>query len=165
MFLGILRKLREEERLEILRKKLKPADLCGVKKCVMCGFCCHVRTCIPTPEEIRKIAEFLKMKVKDMIKKYYAIDKNSNISNFHIKPLGENIIDLGGKFIPEERTWNEGKCIFLGKGNKCKIYNVRPKSARMANCWEEREKSYDEELNKSWDNNVLLKEFGFDGEK
>ena len=166
--LGIFKVIEEQERLAKLKIKMNPADLQKKKKCVMCGFCCNCRTCIPTPTEAEKIAEFLKISVKEMINKYYAIDKNGKYYNFHIKPLGKNILDLGGKIIPDERTWNEGACVFLNENNKCKIHKVKPKSAQIMRCWEDNEeetKKEDKVLNKSWENKSFLKNLGFDLEK
>ena len=155
-------RFREIERLEELKKKkMNPAHLRGKKECVKCGFCCHKRTCIPSPTELKKIAEFLKMGLNETIKKYFAFDKNATYFYFHLKPLGKNILDLGGQFIPANRTWNEGKCIFLDEKNKCKIYLVRPKSARTQECWKEN-KNYDKEtkeLNELWKESKLAKEF------
>lgn len=161
---GFMRQEREYTRLEILRDKLKPATIRGVKHCVKCGFCCHCRTCIPTPNELKKIAKFLKLTPIQLIKRYYAIDRFSSDNIYYVKPVGINIKDLAGKFIPSERTFNEGPCIFLRKSNLCKIYPVRPKSARNVNCWEEKEGN-PKKLIKFWEGNQLLKQFKIDGDK
>lgn len=162
---GILKRIEEGERLEKLKLELNPADLQKKKQCVMCGFCCNCRTCIPTPKEIKKIAEFLNISVKDIINKYYAIDKNGKYYNLHIRPLGKNILDLGGKFIPSDRTWNEGACIFLDENNKCKIHEVKPKSAKIMKCWEDNQEEVEKNckvLNKSWEDKSFLEELGFE---
>lgn len=156
---GFMQMRVEENRLEKLRQKLKPADLRGEKKCVMCGFCCHRRTCIPTPEELKKIAEFLNLTPKKLINKFFAIDRQWLGKDYYVKPLSENILDLAGKFIPNDRTFNEGKCVFLDENNKCKIYPVRPKTAQIQKCWEEDEEDKENVID-SWKDNVLEKEFG-----
>jgi len=150
---------------EELEKKLKSAKVLGKKECVKCGFCCHRRTCIPTPTELKIIAEFLKMTPKDLINKFFAIDKRNGSSSFFLKPIGVNIQDLAGKFIPADRTFDEGKCIFLGEDNNCKIYPVRPMSAKIQKCWDNKDLSdrekYMEELMDSWENDAI-KEFGIE---
>lgn len=156
---GLLQKYKEDSRLEELEKKMKSAKIQGKRKCIRCGYCCCKRTCIPTPDELREIAKFLKMNVKEMIKKFFAIDGTSE--GYFVKPLGENILDLGGEYIPINRTYNEGECVFLeGKKIKsCKIYPVRPDSARTQFCWKEGVKDNDNLMSK-WRGKVLEEEFG-----
>ena len=161
---GFSKLIKESHRLEELEKELKSAHLRGEKKCIKCGFCCHKRTCIPTPNELKKIAEFLKLTPKELINKFYAIDIESYGGDYYVKPVGENTKDLAGKFIPTERTWNEGKCIFLDEKNHCKIYPVRPISAKLQKCWEN-ETVKDESPTKFWKDKVLEKEFKIKVEK
>jgi Fe-S-cluster containining protein len=155
---GFMRAAQEEQRLKILEQELASAHVLGKRHCVRCGFCCHKRTCIPTPTELRKIAKFLKMTPQALIDKYYAIDELDGI--YHVKPLGKNIKDLAGKFIPNDRTYNEGKCVFLLKNNVCKIYSVRPRYARETKCWDENALVADGL--KTWKRNALKREFGID---
>jgi len=165
---GFSQQIEEQDRLEELREKLRPARLRGKKFCVKCGFCCHARTCIPTPSELKKIATFLKLTPKALIKKYYAIDRKSGDEIYYVKPLGKNIKDLAGKFIPASRTFNEGDCVFLGKNNLCKIYPVRPATAKASKCWlqdKDKENIITEQTIKKWGGNQLKKQFGIDGNK
>lgn len=171
---GLMRMDRETHRLEELKKKLKPALDRKLNYCVKCGFCCNMRTCVPTPDELKKIAKYLKLTTKELINKFYAIDRQSFGDIYYVKPVGENIKDLSGKFIPSNRTYNEGKCIFLDKNNNCKIHKVKPKIAVMLKCWLENDDNYNkktDELEKkkktidSWKPNRLKDEFGIDGEK
>lgn len=162
---GLFKQYETRIKLELLEKKLKSARILGKKKCVQCGFCCHQRTCIPTPAELKKIAKFFKLSVKELINKYYAIDRKWTDNTYYVKPVGTKIKDLAGKFIPSDRTFDEGRCIFLEKKGKkfsCKIYPVRPKQAKGMKCWKE-EILYDPV--KSWKKNKLLTIFGIDGRK
>lgn len=151
----------EINRLKRLEKKMGSARLKGKTHCIKCGYCCYKRTCIPTPKELKKIAKFLKLTAKELINKYYVIDRLNN-SVYFIKPVGKNIKDLVGKFIPSNRTFKEGRCIFLNKTNKCEIYVVRPNSAKNMKCWKDEEF---ESSSKSWEGDKLKKEFGIDGEE
>lgn len=163
---GIFKQFEEQDRLNRLEKRLKSARILGKKKCVQCGFCCNVRTCIPAPAELKKIAKFLKLSTNDLINKYYAIDRKWTDNAYYVKPVGTKIKDLAGKYIPSNRTYNEGKCIFLEKKGKkfsCKIYPVRPKTARILRCWIKETPKYDSI--KYWKKNKLLTMFGIDGEK
>lgn len=155
--LGILAHMDETERLEKLEIKLGSARLKKVKHCLKCGFCCNRRPCIPTPDELIEIANFLKLDVKTCINKYFAIDIDVKENIYFLKPVGINTKDLAGKFIPSDRTYNEGDCIFLDKNRECKIHKVRPKSAKECNCWEEKETKYNPTI--FWKNNQLLKRF------
>jgi Fe-S-cluster containining protein len=159
---GIFAEIEEQSRLENLEKKLQSARIKNVDYCIQCGFCCHRRTCVPTPDELIKVAEYMKLDVKDLINKYYAIDRHTGSNTYIAKPVGENIKDLAGQFIPSERTFNEGKCIFLDENNNCKIYSVRPESAKKAGCWIKNKIVYNPI--KFWENNMLLKRFGINGQ-
>jgi len=166
---NLLQELRQEaeqaNKLEILEKELKSARILGKKHCIKCGFCCHRASCIPTPSEFKKIAKFLKLTPIELFKKYYVIDRQDYREGlgdiYYLKPAGINEKDLIGKFIPAERTFNEGKCIFLDKNNLCKIYPVRPETARKAKCWVKQKR--DITPIKAWQGNQLKKQFGIDG--
>ena len=159
---GLIATVDEEDRVDKLEKKLGSARLKGVNHCLKCGFCCNRRTCIPTPDELIKIAKFLKLEVKECINKYFAIDCNQMHTIYFLKPVGLNIKDLAGKFIPSNRTFNEGDCIFLDENKMCKIHKVKPKSAKGFKCWEEIP-DYDARIH--WKDNQLLKIFKIDGEQ
>ncbi len=157
----------ERVRVNELEKRLKSARVLGKTNCVKCGHCCNKRTCIPTPNELKKIAKFLKLTTKELIDKYYAIDTGYITDGiYYVKPLGENIKDLGGKFIPNSRTFDEGKCIFLTKNNLCKIYSVRTQSAKGMECWNKQVNSDGDKkrLVIAWDGK-LKKEFKINGAK
>jgi Fe-S-cluster containining protein len=97
---------------------------------------------------------------KELINKYYAIDRMSYSDVYYVKPLGENIRDLAGKFIPSERTWDEGKCIFLNEKNQCNIYTVRPTSAKISECWNNNsKKDMSKIIISKWEGDVLFKKF------
>lgn len=157
---GFYKQDRENARVATLEKKLGSAKVHGKKKCLKCGFCCHKRTCIPTPKELGAIAKFLKLTPHECIKKFFAIDRQNWNSVYYVRPLGENIKDLAGKFIPGDRTYNEGKCIFLAKSKKkykCKIYPARPSSAHEQRCWAP-DGDYSAPLS-SWKDSVLETKF------
>lgn len=134
-FAGMFRQSEEENRIEQLKKGFNTAKKLGVEQCQKCGFCCYRRTCIPTPNELEKIADFLDLTLKKTIEKYYCIDRGNFSSVYFVKPVGMNNRDLVGKFLPSERTFNEGKCIFLTKKNYCKIHDIKPESAISTGCW------------------------------
>lgn len=132
---GILRRFEEQERLDNLKKQFKDANDLETDHCVQCGYCCHRRTCIPTPDELNKIADFLELSIKETMEKYFCIDFYDGV--YVMKPAGINQLDLLGDYIPTERSFNEGKCIFLKDNNDCGIYPVRPISAKDSFCGKE----------------------------
>ena len=162
-FQGSNQESNEYIRLKKLEKKLKSAKILGEKHCVKCGFCCHKKPCVPTPDELKRIAKFLKLTAKELIEKCYVIDRQNLESNYYVKPAGLKTKDLVGKFLPADRSFNEGKCIFLDKNNLCKIYPVRPETARITKCWLNQKRDID--FLESWKGNQLLKQFGIDGIK
>jgi len=138
----IIRKIRKRDKKKVETfqsidgKNFKTAHDLGVSKCVKCGFCCYYRPCIPTPEELIEIAKFLGLSVKEAIKKHFCVDTRDD-EIFYVKPAGINQLDMLGCYIPCYRTFNEGKCVFLDDNNLCKIYPVRPNTAKMGKCWGE----------------------------
>lgn len=149
----------ESDRLHGLRAKLRPAEMRGAKGCVQCGYCCNVRSCIPTPDELVVIAEFLKVSTEALIDEYFVIDVGDD-TNYFLKPAGENTLEYVGEFLPASETFGEGACVFL-KENKCKIYEVRPKSARQVECWNKDEELFD--AKPSWADDQLQKRFDMNG--
>ena len=127
----------EESRLKNLEKSFNTAKKLGVNECQKCGFCCNKRTCIPTPNELINISKLFGLTIKETINKYFCIDRTTFSDTYFVKPAGINNIDLVGKFIPSDRTFNEGKCIFLTDNNLCKIYDIRPEAAKSQHCWKE----------------------------
>ena len=156
---GFMQQDMETNRLEELKKQFKTSSSLKLKKCNKCGFCCHKRACIPTPEEVKKVANFFKLSPNQLINTYYAIDRQTISNKYYVKPIGINQKDLIGKFIPGNRTYNEGQCIFLDRNNLCKIYLVRPQSAKNQKCWsnERFENAID-----SWGDNELKTKFGIE---
>lgn len=120
----------ERARLEALEKQFDTAKKLGVDECQKCGFCCHKRTCIPTPCELTEISKFLHLTAEEGINEYFCIDR-ANFSNiYYVKPAGINNLDYVGRFLPTDKTFNEGQCVFLTENNLCKIYDVRPEQAK-----------------------------------
>ena len=108
----------------------------GKTECQRCGFCCALRPCIPTPDELENIAKYLKMSVKECMKKYFVIDSFDGIHKF-IFPAKECQLDITGEYISSRRTYDMGYCVFYDKNKKiCKIFPVRPEHARTSNCWD-----------------------------
>ena len=149
--------LLEAIRMNELKENFKTAYDLKVNYCLKCGFCCNKRTCIPIYKEFIEICNFLNLSIKKTIRKYFCIDKFNYSDILFIKPAGINQLDLLGEFIPITRTFDEGKCIFLLENNLCKIYEVRPKSAKISKCWENNidNKDYIKIIKKSWSNDKL----------
>jgi Fe-S-cluster containining protein len=162
-FLSLSMKARQGlERIRRLEYELGSARVKGLDYCIRCGWCCTSGTCRPTPDELEDIALFLGLSVHDAIQKYFAIDKRSWDNIYYLKPVGVNTKHLSGKFIPADETFNEGRCIFLDQDNLCTIYDVRPKAARLAKCWEQDDGTWDPV--EFWKDNVLKTRFGIDGQ-
>lgn len=97
----------------------KAVDL-GLKECQQCGLCCTQTTCIPFPDELPDIANYLGISVKVLLDTYYR-DYTFPKTN-----------------VVAKRPWKEAqKCIFLIGFTKCEIYKVRPIAAQVYRCWED----------------------------
>lgn len=132
------------------RSKHKSAVMKGKTYCLRCGMCCMQRPCIPTPKEFYKIAKFLKMSPKNTLEKYFVIDALAEGETKFIFPAKTTQLDITGKYISSNRTFDKGYCVFYDKKKKiCKIYSVRPKMARITNCWDGKDGNSNESI-KQW---------------
>ena len=78
-------------------------------KCQRCGRCCENSGLPWDPDNIEKMAEFLKMDSENLVNRYY----------------GDIYWENGERFI----RWDETRrkpCPFLGEDKSCKIYPIRP---------------------------------------
>lgn len=128
-------------------------------KCLQCGFCCATRPCIPTPEELQNIADYLKLDVKEAVKKYFIGDQIGGTSINIIFPAKKTQTDVTGTFIDAIRTYDIGYCVFFDESRKeCQINPVKPKSAKLIYCWKEDEIE-PESILELW-KNVDIESFG-----
>ena len=108
----------------------------GLKECQQCGYCCLQRPCVPTPEEIKPIADFLGLSIKQLVETYMVVDEHGGTGYF-LRWIKEGQEDIAGEYAPADRTFDKGYCIFFNQQMKaCKIWPVRPKEARETNCWD-----------------------------
>ena len=122
--------------LENKQKTCRPAMSSGLEECQRCGFCCLALTCVPRPEEIETIANSLGLTDRQLVAKYMVIDKYKS-TNFFLRWAKEGQQDITGTYLPMERSFDPGYCVFFDPHNRaCKIYPVRPKEARISNCWD-----------------------------
>jgi len=123
--------------IEAEEREHQSAEKLGLKECVRCGLCCLRRPCIPLPSEMKSIADFLGLEVEELAKKYTTVDKTRG-ADYFLRWIKAGQEDIAGEFMPWERTYDEGYCVFYSEEEKiCRIYPVRPADARMQNCWEE----------------------------
>ncbi len=109
----------------------------GMTACNKCGFCCARRPCVPTPDEVKIIADYLGLGIKEMVHKYFIADDLGDGTKF-IFPAKETQLDITGTFIDWRRTYDKGYCVFFNKERElCKIHEVRPRDAKTTNCWKE----------------------------
>jgi Fe-S-cluster containining protein len=141
---------REEE-------KHQTAKQLGLKECQRCGFCCLRRPCVPTPDEIGAIANFLGLTVEKFVRKFTIVDRQSG-TDYFLRWIKKGQEDIAGEFAPWERTYDEGYCIFYDEVEKaCKIYPVRPEDARRTNCWEDETEEQVFSPLKSWNEKEVRK--------
>jgi len=74
--------------------------------CLSCANCCKTTSPIFRDKDIERIAKHLGMRPAELVQRYLHIDED-----------GDYVL-------------NEAPCVFLGAGNYCSIYEVRPKACR-----------------------------------
>lgn len=147
--------------LDDLKKKSNRALDTSKTECQKCGFCCATRPCIPTPDELKRIANFLKISLKDTVKTYFVADSTDNVNKF-IFPAKETQLDITGTYIDYRRTYDEGYCCFFDKEQKiCKINSVKPQSAKDMKCWEKETDEGNKKAISSW-KGINITDFGID---
>ena len=138
MFLGLMQQAEYVEWIRELEKKLQPAVLQGKTECIRCGLCCARRPCIPTPDELKVIAEFLGMGLEEAVKTYFVGDRLPRADVEYIFPAKHGQEDVTGEFLSARRTFDKGYCIFFDEEKKaCTIQEVKPASAKDNKCWED----------------------------
>lgn len=74
--------------------------------CLDCANCCTSIPPLVSETDVKRISKFLAIKTTHFNEKYLTLDED-----------GDRVM----KTVP---------CVFLGEGNKCEIYEVRPKACR-----------------------------------
>ncbi len=152
---GLILSFENYEFLGSERKEHGTADLVGKKECQRCGWCCLRRSCIATPQEVAVIASYLDLSVSELIKAKMVINKDGD--SYHPIWANESQLDIVGSLMSYRRTWDRGYCIFFDrKTHDCLIHDVRPKAAKISECW-----NFDDEADfnpeKVWTKTLLLK--------
>lgn len=145
--------------------KHRRADQLKRTECLRCGYCCAARPCIPTPQELIKIAKFLKMNIVDMVKKFFVADRIGGCNQTIIFPAKKTQKDITGTFISCQRGYDIGYCIFFDEEEHlCKIHPVRPLMAAAHKCWKDDKFQMDviiESTMRDW-KGINLTEYGID---
>ena len=153
---GILQQFSYHDYIAREESKHQTAKKLGKNYCLKCGFCCLRRPCIPTPQEFYKIAKHLNLSPEKALKKHFVIDSLQFGGTKFIFPAKTTQLDITGKYIPSNRTFDEGYCNFFDEKKRvCAIYPVRPLTAQIQSCWDDKDSPNDSV--KKWE--------GFDFEK
>lgn len=104
--------------------------------CMRCGLCCYQYPCIPRPNEIEPIANYLGLSLRELIDKYMVIN-TADCKVYFLRWSKHGEEDIVGKMIPPARTFDRGYCIFFDQNAKsCFVHPVRPKEAESIKCWQ-----------------------------
>jgi len=156
MFMGMFARVEYDTWLDRLIQERKPAHTRGLTECVRCGFCCARKTCVPTPDELPAIAEFLGIDVSTLVKKYMVGDYNHGHNFLRWANTAQG--DVLGEFLDDARTFDKGDCLLFSAGQGCIINDVAPAEAQAHACW--LDDRPDEEVYKSieaWDDGDMEK--------
>jgi len=120
----------------ITKHTTKEAVLKIANDCKQCGNCCKYGSGFVLENEIKQIADFLKIS-REKLKERFLDEKTMFNKKIHT-------------FKTKQSSKPYGECIFL-KNNTCKIHDVKPLNCRIASCNE-----YGEEVNEWFIVNHLL---------
>ena len=124
------------------QRRRNTADLQGKTQCVRCGYCCVQRTCVPIPDELPGIAEFLGLTVAELVATYMIGDTVEGHYFLRFANIAQK--DIVGQFVSVYRSYDRGPCMLLHDEEPCtcKIWPVRPQDAKEATCWADSEDRY-----------------------
>ena len=130
---GIFQRFEYMDWVEREKANRNPAVEQGLEECVGCGWCCARRTCVPTPDEIPGIAEFLGLTVEQLIAQYMVGDRMEGHEFLRFANTAQK--DVLGEFLSSSRTFDKGDCILFHNSSGCAIHEVKPADAKGAECW------------------------------
>jgi len=148
-----------EERVDKLAKRRGRAKELGLTECTGCGACCARMPCVPTPAEVYLIAEFLRMRVEDCVRKYFVVYWLPKRPPYLLQAK-TSWLSCVGNLVERSLTFEDGYCIFYDEDNRtCKIDSVKPRVGREYKCWNTEQLSFIDQTYKSWEG-VDLELFG-----
>ena len=131
-FYGLMKKSEYHFRLKELEQELKPAPLRGEEECVMCGYCCIRRSCVPTPDEVVVIAKHLGITVEELVRQYMVSD-DGGVDYLYLRFINKKQCGIAGEYLPSGRSWNLDYCIMFDEDTRlCKIHDVKPMEASQS---------------------------------
>lgn len=135
---GIFKKLDLLNQLEILEKKLQPADIQGKNHCCRSGFCCWRRPGCIAEDEVPKIAALLGITPRELFQTYLVVDSLEE-GTLSLLPSREHQSLFTGEMLSSDEAFSvDTPCVFLDQANNnaCKIQDVKPKECADFKCWE-----------------------------
>jgi len=109
----------------------------GEKNCNRCAFCCMCRPCIPIPEDMQKIAAHMDMNIEELVTTKFVADtyhEDYEHQKWFLVPARTD--QEPGEHLEPEDTHSTAHCVFLGDDLQCAINDVKPKSAKIFECWD-----------------------------
>ena len=145
-----------------LKRKFKNSQLLKLNYCKACGYCCRYTVCVPTPNELDIIADYLDLRPIDFILEkcgfahYHKELENKTICIVYPRFLTKSMIHKAGELLDIFNFYDTKGCIFLTNDNKCFIYPVRPQEAKLQECWNITKDYFPI---KTWDNDILSRKY------
>ena len=101
--------------------------------CNRCGTCCTTHPCALAPDDLGKIAFFLRMSCTDVFRRYLVLDYTiaSGRKLRYLCPA--RVGDKPGRAVDWDWAFIGSPCIFL-HGNSCAIEPVKPRGGRTYSC-------------------------------
>ena len=107
-----------EKAIKKLRNKKKELPLSAFeskgKECTQCSFCCWVKPCKLSREDIEILSKKWLMTPEEFFKKYLIIDIDNNEGRMCVTPIRKNKRRYSGTIITPQDSFNvDAPCIFL----------------------------------------------------
>ena len=101
--------------------------------CFECAKCCISHPCALEPDDISKIASYLKLTEEELFDRFLVLDyaEADGKKQYYVCPARKN--DLPGTIVEGSWTFSDQPCTFLLDG-KCSIQPVKPKGGRTYYC-------------------------------
>jgi hypothetical protein len=139
MFGNMFKSMEYSKKANILYKNLKGGEGSNQKSCKCCSFCCWLKPCNLSKEDIAIMAKHFHLTRKKLFKKYLVVDTASaKDGHFTLTPIRKEWQSYAGKYLPSNATYDiNTPCTFLDETTKkCTLHGLaKPYGGRTAKCW------------------------------
>lgn len=163
MFGNMFKRMDYNKRAARLESELKGEEDLNQKRCKKCSFCCWLKPCNLSKNDISIMANHFKTTPQELFKKYLVVDDaGAKPGHFTLTPIRKQWVDYAGTYLPADATYDiDTPCTFLNEDTKkCTLHGLaKPSGGKKTKCWLEKDSAI-----YSFKKEELMKAVGWDGD-